>query len=87
MQWAEKTARLKQAKEEAAEEVAAYRKSREEALTVRLAESMDSSGSLASALSERTNAEIERMRQVAARNSEACVDMLLQHVTAPPRQG
>ena len=74
--------RLKQAKEDAAAEVAAFRKTREEEMTMRLAQSVDSSGNLASALSERTDEEVEKLKALASQNERKTVDMLLSLVVA-----
>jgi len=49
---------------------------------MRLAQSVDSSGNLASALSERTDEEVEKLKALASQNERKTVDMLLSLVVA-----
>lgn len=78
---AAKSARLKQAKEEAEREIAEYRAQMEAEFQRKLAESSGDSGANVKRLEEETAAKIEQLNQQAASISPDVIQMLLRHVT------
>ncbi|KAG7028016.1 V-type proton ATPase subunit G [Cucurbita argyrosperma subsp. argyrosperma] len=76
-----KLARLKQAKEEAEKEIAAYRAQVEAEFQRKLSESSGDSGANVKRLEVETDAKIAHLKEESARISYDVVDMLLKHVT------
>uniref|UniRef100_A0A6P4BL69 V-type proton ATPase subunit G n=1 Tax=Ziziphus jujuba TaxID=326968 RepID=A0A6P4BL69_ZIZJJ len=76
-----KTARLKQAKEEAEKEIAEYRAHVELEFKKKLAASSGDSGANVKRLEQETDAKIHHLKTEAARISNDVVQMLLKHVT------
>jgi len=76
-----KSARLKQAKEEAEREIAEYRKQMEAEFQRKVAESSGDSGANVKRLELETAAKIEQLNQQAASISPEVIQMLLRHVT------
>ncbi|CBI32729.3 hypothetical protein VitviT2T_012097 [Vitis vinifera] len=76
-----KMARLKQAKEEAEKEIAAYRAQVELEFQKKLAESSGDSGANVKRLEQETQAKIHHLKTEAGRISHDVVHMLLKHVT------
>lgn len=76
-----KVARLKQAKEEAAKEVAEIRSQMENAFKKKVAESGGNNAANVKRLEEETLLKIEVINSEAARISDDVVQMLLRHVT------
>uniref|UniRef100_A0A0C9S606 V-type proton ATPase subunit G n=1 Tax=Wollemia nobilis TaxID=56998 RepID=A0A0C9S606_9CONI len=76
-----KTARLKQAKEEADKEIAAYRAQREREFRKKVAETSGDSGSNVKRLEEETQIKIDDLQNEAAKVSPEVVDMLMKYVT------
>ncbi|XP_023005872.1 V-type proton ATPase subunit G-like [Cucurbita maxima] len=76
-----KLARLKQAKEEAEKEIAAYRAQVEAEFQRKLSESSGDSGANVKRLEVETDAKIAHLKEECARISYDVVDMLLKHVT------
>ncbi|XP_057867790.1 V-type proton ATPase subunit G1 [Cryptomeria japonica] len=78
---AAKTVRLKQAKEEAEREIAAYRAQRESEFRKKVAESSGDSGSNVKRLEEETHIKIEQLKNEASKVSPEVVAMLMKYVT------
>ncbi|XP_047322436.1 V-type proton ATPase subunit G 1-like [Impatiens glandulifera] len=76
-----KTARLKQAKEEAEKEIAEFRAQMEAEFQRKVAESSGDSGANVKRLEEETEGKIHHLKVEAARISHDVVQMLLKHVT------
>ena len=76
-----KTARLKQAKEEAEKEIAEYRAKMEAEFQRKVAESSGDSGANVKRLEHETDAKIEHLQTEASIISHDVVHMLLKHVT------
>ncbi|XP_047317483.1 V-type proton ATPase subunit G 1-like [Impatiens glandulifera] len=76
-----KTARLKQAKEEAEKEIAEFRAQMEKEFQKKVAESSGDSGANVKRLEQETEAKIQHLKVEAARISNDVVQMLLRHVT------
>ncbi|XP_020598446.1 V-type proton ATPase subunit G 1-like, partial [Phalaenopsis equestris] len=76
-----KTARLKQAKEEAEKEAAEFRAQLEAEFQKKLAESSGDSGANVKRLEAETEAKIQRLNNESERISADVVQMLLRHVT------
>ncbi|KAM7499141.1 hypothetical protein LguiA_023555 [Lonicera macranthoides] len=76
-----KMARLKQAKEEAEKEVAAFRAQMESEFQRKVAESSGDSGANVKRLEKETEAKIDHLKTEASRISHDVVQMLLKHVT------
>ncbi|KAA0044014.1 hypothetical protein IC582_009434 [Cucumis melo] len=76
-----KLARLKQAKEEADKEIAAYRAQVESDFQRKLAESSGDSGANVKRLEIETDEKIYHLKEESARISQDVVNMLLKHVT------
>ncbi|MCO5613524.1 hypothetical protein L7F22_067801 [Adiantum nelumboides] len=76
-----KSARLKQAKEEAEREVAEYRAQREAEFRKKLSESSGDSGSTIKRLEAETNEKIEQLNQEASKVSPEVVELLIKYVT------
>ncbi|CAK9323182.1 unnamed protein product [Citrullus colocynthis] len=76
-----KMARLKQAKEEAEKEIAAYRAQVESEFQRKLAESSGDSGANVKRLEIETDEKINHLKEESARISHDVVNMLLKHVT------
>ena len=77
-----KLARLKQAKEEAEKEIAAYRAQVESDFQRKLAESSGDSGANVKRLEIETDEKIYHLKEESARISPDVVNMLLKHVTS-----
>ncbi|KAM7520919.1 hypothetical protein LguiB_019881 [Lonicera macranthoides] len=77
----EKMARLKQAKEEAAKEVAEFRAQMESEFQRKVAESSGDSGANVKRLGKETESKIEHLKTEASRIGKDVVQMLLKHVT------
>ncbi|KAL1828061.1 hypothetical protein DCAR_0207267 [Daucus carota subsp. sativus] len=77
----EKLARLKQAKDEAEKEVAAFRAQMELEFQQKVAESSGDSGANVKRLEKETAEKIENLKAEASRISQDVVQMLLKHVT------
>nr|CAD27444.1 vacuolar ATPase subunit G [Mesembryanthemum crystallinum] len=77
-----KTARLRQAKEEAEKEIAEFRAQMEADHQRRLAESTGDSGANVKRLEQETNAKIEQLKIQASTISPYVVEMLLRYVTS-----
>lgn len=77
----EKLARLKQAKDEAEKEVAAFRAQMEREFQQKLAQSSGDSGANVKRLDKETAAKIDNLKAEASRISQDVVQMLLKHVT------
>ncbi|CAM8962123.1 unnamed protein product [Rhodiola kirilowii] len=78
---AAKNARLKQAKEEADKEIAAFRAQMEADFQKKVAQSSGDSGANVKRLEQETAAKIEHLKTEASRISQDVVDMLLKYVT------
>ncbi|KAM0845198.1 hypothetical protein ACQ4PT_030524 [Festuca glaucescens] len=78
---AAKSARLRQAKEEAEREIAEYRAQMEADFQKKLAETSGDSGANVKRLEQETNEKIEQLKQQAASISPEVIQMLLRHVT------
>ncbi|CAN6197251.1 unnamed protein product, partial [Urochloa humidicola] len=78
---AAKSARLKQAKEEAEREIAEYKQQMEAEFQRKVAESSGDSGANVKRLEQETAAKIEQLNQQAASISPEVIQMLLRHVT------
>ncbi|XP_022934615.1 V-type proton ATPase subunit G-like [Cucurbita maxima] len=76
-----KLARLKQAKEEAEREIAAYRAQVESEFQRKLTESSGDSGANVKRLEVETDVKIQNLKEESARISHDVVNMLLKHVT------
>ncbi|XP_019193230.1 PREDICTED: V-type proton ATPase subunit G 1 [Ipomoea nil] len=76
-----KQARLKQAKEEAEKEIAAFRAHMEAEYQKKLAQSSGDSGANVKRLEAETEAKIDHLKTEAARISHDVAHMLLRHVT------
>ncbi|XP_038904095.1 V-type proton ATPase subunit G1-like [Benincasa hispida] len=76
-----KLARLKQAKEEAEKEIAAYRAQVEAEFQRKLSESSGDSGANVKRLEIETDEKIYQLKEESARISHDVVNMLLKHVT------
>ncbi|XP_074575589.1 V-type proton ATPase subunit G 1-like [Curcuma longa] len=76
-----KTARLKQAKEEAEKEIAAYRAQMEAEYQRKLAQTSGDSGANVKRLEQETEEKIHHLRSQAAAISDDVVQILLKHVT------
>uniref|UniRef100_K3ZZ42 V-type proton ATPase subunit G n=1 Tax=Setaria italica TaxID=4555 RepID=K3ZZ42_SETIT len=76
-----KSARLRQAKEEAEREITEYRKQLETEHQRKVAESSGDSGANVKRLEQETDAKIEQLKQQAASISPEVIQMLLRHVT------
>ncbi|XP_031106029.1 V-type proton ATPase subunit G 1 [Ipomoea triloba] len=76
-----KQARLKQAKEEAEKEIAAFRAHMEAEYQKKLAQSSGDSGANVKRLEAETEAKINHLKTEAARISHDVAHMLLRHVT------
>ncbi|KAG7017358.1 V-type proton ATPase subunit G [Cucurbita argyrosperma subsp. argyrosperma] len=76
-----KLARLKQAKEEAEREIAAYRAQVESEFQRKLTESSGDSGANVKRLEVETDIKIQNLKEESARISHDVVNMLLKHVT------
>uniref|UniRef100_A0ACD5UU55 Uncharacterized protein n=1 Tax=Avena sativa TaxID=4498 RepID=A0ACD5UU55_AVESA len=81
MSLAAKSARLRQAKEEAEREIAEYRAQMEAEFQKKLAETSGDSGANVKRLEQETNEKIEQLKQQAASISPEVIQMLLRHVT------
>ncbi|CAL9757208.1 unnamed protein product [Musa acuminata subsp. burmannicoides] len=77
-----KMARLKQAKEEADKEIAAYRAQMEAEFQRKVAQSSGDSGANVKRLELETEEKIQHLKSQAANISQDVVQMLLKHVTA-----
>ncbi|XP_050210328.1 V-type proton ATPase subunit G 1 [Mercurialis annua] len=77
-----KLARLKQAKEEAEKDIAAFRAHVEAEFQRKVAESSGDSGANVKRLEVETNTKIDHLQTEAARISHDVVNMLLKHVTS-----
>ncbi|KAF7018146.1 unnamed protein product [Triticum aestivum] len=78
---AAKTARLRQAKEEAEREIAEYRAQMEADFQRKLTETSGDSGANVKRLEQETTVKIEQLKQQAANISPEVIQMLLRHVT------
>ncbi|KAK7392419.1 hypothetical protein VNO78_20858 [Psophocarpus tetragonolobus] len=78
----EKSARLKQAKEEAEKEIAEYRAQLEQEFQRKVSESTGDSGANVQRLEQETEEKIHHLKYEAARISDDVVAMLLKHVTS-----
>uniref|UniRef100_A0A7N0TL96 V-type proton ATPase subunit G n=1 Tax=Kalanchoe fedtschenkoi TaxID=63787 RepID=A0A7N0TL96_KALFE len=78
---AAKNARLKQAKEEADKEIAAFRAQMEAEFQKKVAQSSGDSGANVKRLEQETAAKIQHLKTEGSRISQDVVDMLLQYVT------
>ncbi|KAL0744580.1 hypothetical protein Bca4012_086093 [Brassica carinata] len=76
-----KMARLKQAKEEAEQEIAEYKTKTEQDFQRKLEETSGDSGANVKRLEQETDAKIEQLKNEASRISNDVVEMLLKHVT------
>jgi len=76
-----KLARLKQAKEEAAKEIADYRAKMEAEFQQKVAESSGDSGANVKRLEQETDEKIQHLKTVGSAISPDVVHMLLKHVT------
>lgn len=76
-----KSARLRQAKEEAEREIAEYRAQMEADFQRKLSESSGDSGANVKRLEQETSTKIEQLKQQAASISPEVIQMLLRHVT------
>ncbi|OAY38828.1 V-type proton ATPase subunit G 1-like [Manihot esculenta] len=76
-----KIARLKQAKEEAEKDIAAFRAHMEAEFQRKLAETSGDSGANVKRLEQETEAKIHHLKTEAARISPGVADMLLKHAT------
>ncbi|KAK0585795.1 hypothetical protein LWI29_034076 [Acer saccharum] len=78
----EKLIRLKQAKEEAEKEIAAYRAQMEREFQRKVAESSGDSGANVKRLEKETDARIHHLKAESEKISDGVVQMLLKHVTS-----
>ncbi|KAF0935502.1 hypothetical protein E2562_034283 [Oryza meyeriana var. granulata] len=76
-----KSARLRQAKEEAEREIAEYRAQMEAEFQRKVAESSGDSGANVKRLEQETDTKIAQLKQQAANVSPEVIQMLLRHVT------
>ncbi|XP_006647747.1 V-type proton ATPase subunit G1-like isoform X2 [Oryza brachyantha] len=76
-----KSARLRQAKEEAEREIAEYRAQMEADFQRKVAESSGDSGANVKRLEQETDEKIVQLKQQAANVSPEVIQMLLRHVT------
>ncbi|XP_051193152.1 V-type proton ATPase subunit G1 [Lolium perenne] len=76
-----KSARLRQAKEEAEREIAEYRAQMEADFQRKVAESSGDSGANVKRLEQETSTKIKQLNQQAASISPEVIHMLLRHVT------
>ncbi|EEC73843.1 hypothetical protein OsI_08596 [Oryza sativa Indica Group] len=76
-----KSARLRQAKEEAEREIAEYRAQMEAEFQRKVAESSGDSGANVKRLEQETDTKIAQLKEQAANVSPEVIQMLLRHVT------